>query len=83
MHQTATELQTKPYLRQFWGSALTAQGKWLIDLQFPRCGGVPPNPLDFWGHRDQKKYYLRRRPTGLLLIVLVVRQPVQMHPRRS
>ena len=56
---------TKPYLRQFWGSALTASKASVLTLAISalrkRLLGCPQTR---WTsvHRDQKKYCLRRRP---------------------
>jgi hypothetical protein len=56
---------TKPYLRQFWGSALAASKASVLTLAISalrkRLLGCPQTRWTS-GHRDQKKYCLRRRP---------------------
>ena len=56
---------TKPYLRQFWGSALTASNASVLTLAISalqKCLLGCPQTRWTSGHRDQKKYCLRRRP---------------------
>ena len=55
----------EPYLRQFWGSALTASKASVLTLAISalrKCLLGCPQTRWTSGHRDQKKYCLRRRP---------------------